>query len=53
MYIMITDIVRKKRIDYTYPIWGKEFAIVSMFSDNIQYEFMEPRTLELEESRNK
>ena len=49
---MITDIVSKKRIHHTYPIWGKEFAIVSMFSDNIQYEFMEPKVLELEESRN-
>ena len=45
---MITDIVGQKRIDLAYPIRSKEVAIVSMFSDNIQYEFTEPWTIELE-----
>ena len=56
MYITITDIVGEKRIDIAYQIknWNsnKEVAVVSVFSDNIQYEFMEPRTLELGESRS-
>ena len=42
MYIIITDVVGKKRINLTYLIWGKEFAIVSMFSDNVQYQIREP-----------
>ena len=28
----------EKRIDLAYPIWGKEVTVVSMFSDNIQYQ---------------
>ena len=36
MYITITDITGEKRIDLTYPIKGKEVAVVSVFSDNIQ-----------------
>ena len=42
MYITITDIIGEKRINLAYPIWGKEVAIVSMFSDNIQYQINEP-----------
>ena len=38
MYIMITDIVREKRIDLAYLMQGKEVAIISMFSDNVQYQ---------------
>ena len=57
MYIMITDIASKKGIDLIYLIKNfnsdKEAAVVSVFSDNIRYEFTEPRTLELEESRSK
>ena len=53
MYITITNIVGKKRIDLAYLIWGKEVAVISMFSNNIRYEFMKPRTLELEELSNK
>ena len=52
MCITITDIVGEKRINLAYPICGKEVGVVSMFSDNIQYEFTEPWTIELE-SRNK
>ena len=39
MYITITDIIGEKRIDLAYPIPGEEVAVVSVFSDNIQYEF--------------
>ena len=42
MYATITDIVDEKRINLDYPIQGKEVAIVSMFSDNIQYWIKEP-----------
>ena len=42
MYITITDFVGEKKIDLAYPIrnlnQGKEVAILSMFSDNIQYQ---------------
>ena len=38
----------KKRVDLTYPIWGKEVAVVSLFSDNIQYKFTESWMIELE-----
>ena len=47
MYVTITDIVGKKRIDLAYPIRGKEVAIVSLFSDNIGYEFTKPWTIDL------
>ena len=39
MYITITDIIGKKRIDLAYLIRGKEVTVVSMFSDNVKYEF--------------
>ena len=57
MYITINDAVGKKRIEIAYPIknfiLNKEVAIVNVFSDTIRYEFIEPRTLELEESKSK
>ena len=45
MYITINDIIGSKTIDLSHPIhptagWGKarkEIAVVSMFSNNIQY----------------
>ena len=45
----------KKRICFANQIFNsnKEVAVISMFSDNILYEFTEPRTLELEGSRSK
>ena len=49
MYMTITDIMGEKRIDPAYPIRGREVAIVSMFSENIQYEFTKPWTVELGE----
>ena len=42
MYVTITDVMGEKRIDLTYLIRGKEVAIISMFSDNIQYQIQEP-----------
>ena len=41
MYITVTDVMRKKKIDLAYPIWGMEVAIISLFSDNIQYQIRE------------
>ena len=45
MYITITDVVGEKRIDLAYLIWNldssMEVAIVSMFSDNVQYQINE------------
>ena len=45
MYIMINDIKGEKMIDLSYPIrnfgctagCGKEIAVVSLFSRNVQY----------------
>ena len=37
MYITINDIIGKKTIDLAYPIQGKEIAVVSMLSNNVQY----------------
>ena len=50
MYITINDIIGEKRIDLSYPIyltagWGearKEIAVVSMFSNNVQYWLNKP-----------
>ena len=37
MYITINDIMGEKRIDLLYPIEGKDIAVVSMLSGNVQY----------------
>ena len=37
MYITINDIIGEKRIDLSYPIKGKDIAVVSMLSNNVQY----------------
>ena len=37
MYITINDIIGSKTIDLSYPIKGKEIAVVSMFSNNVLY----------------
>ena len=46
MYITITDTVGEKRIDQAYLIRNldssKEVAVISMFSDNIQYQIRQP-----------
>ena len=52
MYIKVNDIIGEKTIYLAYPILGNEIAVLSIFSENIRYEFMEPWTIELE-SRNK
>ena len=46
MYITINDIKVEKRIDLSYPIHSdKEVAVVSLFSDNVQYNVLKPRTI--------
>ena len=51
MYITINDIIGEKTIDLSYPIQNfdssKEVAVISMFSNNIQYEMTEPFNLRL------
>ena len=51
MYITINDVIGEKTIDLSYPIQNfdssKEVAVVSMFSDNIQYEMTETFNLKL------
>ena len=47
MYITITDIMGEKSVDLPYTIKGKEVAIVSVFSDNILYEFTKPWMMDL------
>ena len=42
MYITITDIIGEKRIDLAYPVQGKDVAVISMLSDNVQYWIREP-----------
>ena len=46
MYIIINDIIGEKRIDLSYSIpnfdSSKEVAVISMLSDNVQYEMKEP-----------
>ena len=42
MYIKITDVMGEKRINLAYLIWGKEVAVDSVFSDNVQYQIQEP-----------
>ena len=37
MYITINDVIGEKRIDLSYPIKGKDIAVISMLSDNVQY----------------
>ena len=46
MYITINNVIGEKRVNLFYSIWNydssKEVAAVSMLSDNIQYEMMDP-----------
>ena len=37
MYTTINDVIGSKTIDLSYPIKGREIAVVSMLSDNVQY----------------
>ena len=46
MYITINGIIGEKRIDLSYPIRSsKEVAVISMLSDNIQYEIIKPHVI--------
>ena len=48
MYIKINDIKGEKTIDLSYPIKNfdsAEIAVVSLFSDNIQYQLIKPHTI--------
>ena len=46
MHITINDIIGEKTINLSYPIRsGKEIAVITMLSDNIQYEIAKPFTI--------
>ena len=46
MYITINDVIGSKRIDPSYPIHPrKEIAVITMFSDNVQYEIAKLRAI--------
>ena len=46
MYITINDVIGEKRIDLSYPIHSnKEVAVITMLSDNIQYEIAKLRAI--------
>ena len=46
MYITIDDVIGEKRIDLSYPIHPrKEIAVISMISDNTQYNILKPCTI--------
>ena len=45
MHITIIDAVGEKRVNLEFLIWGKEVAVISMFSDNIQYQMRESLNL--------
>ena len=57
MYMTINDVIGEKMIDLSYPIQGfdssKEVAVVTMFSNNIQYEMTEPFNLKLRDCSKK
>ena len=42
MYITINDVIGEKTIDLSYPIRsGKEFAVIKVLSDNVQYKVIQ------------
>ena len=46
MYITINNVTGEKTVYLSYPICsGKEVAVINMFSDNVQYEIIKPRTI--------
>ena len=57
MYITINDIKGEKTIDLSYPIWNfdssKEIAVISMLSENTQYEMTKPLKLKLVDGSEK
>ena len=43
---MINDVIGEKTIYLSYPISsGKEVAVITMLSNNIQYNILKPRTI--------
>ena len=57
MYITINDVVGQKTIDLSYSIWNfgfsKEIAVISMLSENTQYEMTKPLKLKLVDGSEK
>ena len=57
MYITINDVIGEKTIDLPYPIRNfgssKEIAIMSMLSENTQYEMTKPSKLKLADGSEK
>ena len=57
MYIMINDVIGEKTIDLSYPIrnFGSsmEIAVISMLSENTQYEMTKPLKLKLADGSEK
>ena len=57
MYIIINGIISKKMIDLSYPIQGKEaqaeIAVITMLSNNFQYQILKPRIIMDKISDNK
>ena len=57
MYITINDIIGSKTIDLSYPIRNfgssKEIAVISMLSENTQYEMAKPLKLTLADGSEK
>ena len=57
MYITINDIIGSKMIDLSYPIrnfgFSKEIAVISMLSENTQYEMTKPLKLKLVDGSEK
>ena len=54
MYIMINDIKGEKTIDLSCPICSsKEIAVISMLSENTQYEMTKPLKLKLVDGSEK
>ena len=57
MYITINDIIGEKTIDLSYSIWNfsssMEIAVISMLSENTQYEMTKPLKLKLVDGSEK
>ena len=57
MYITINGIKGEKTIDLSYPVWNfsssKEIAVISMLSENTQYEMTKPLKLKLVDGSEK
>ena len=54
MYITINDVIGEKIIDLSYPICSsKEITVISMLSENTQYEMTKPLKLKLVDGSEK